>query len=672
MSSSRASIALVRAIENLTLPSADESESYICASRAPLFLGDSVLDCFAGLDPDHMTDVQSVHRLVEVAKMIDCVQDGSPIYRGPVDGVAELSSQFQEIAKKIEFAPAAIDDAAFANYQHAMQVMFTDPPWVKTREYAQFCELRAKVASSEIALDQRRSQGVLEAGSESTIDELADSLDNQKNLLEALDLQYEFRLAEGARDLAEQCAGALPETVTKSLQQFDIYRVTDANTNATCVVCDFFPSAVSEEAWMPITLSKAEIAEHAAQSDSDQPVTIISGVPDANIESVSLEVQVLRIHRPWFWSGLFSNRTWRWTLPSMSPVSNGPNANGGMIPAFVSGVVLARNVVVFGPKPQAQTEGAIRMHLPLIARTAGTQPVNARGATRSIAARIPTRHVLVRPTATSPMIGRTLASRAGLSRHRVTITPRAAGMSGIPVAHGLSPAATPFPAALLRSRLNILPEFQRTLVARRLPTFSGRIQSESGRGLANALVQLKARSGGQIWRTRSGPTGKFSITGMANVRCDIKIQLSGFQTYEKARIGAPTNNQMFRLKRPAGHKWALSVRLTQIVGSATEAYKGSATVLVRGTSNAVVQSAFVQHLGEAHFALPRGTYQVEVKAPGATQITPAQATLTVTADRTLEFGLSTNILLAKPDPHILGFLCQRVPLSPNPDAGVFG
>jgi hypothetical protein len=150
-----------------------------------------------------------------------------------------------------------------------------------------------------------------------------------------------------------------------SLPDLSLYTAPDG---ARYAPTGLLPAAVAETAWPEIRLDRAQLDALAASAD-DELRQALGGDSDRSVVEVSFEYTSASLQRPWFSSELFDARYWR--LPTSSEeLSDGGQPPQGLCPAYVTAVVLARNVVVrrtitpgksAGPKPDLGFLGGARL-----------------------------------------------------------------------------------------------------------------------------------------------------------------------------------------------------------------------------------------------------------------------------------------------------------------------
>jgi hypothetical protein len=124
----------------------------------------------------------------------------------------------------------------------------------------------------------------------------------------------------------------------------DIDFLTDAN-NQTFAPTFYSPSDVTEQTtWPAFTVHAAEIPELLKQAPKELAdlFETASGAP--GIDSLSFEFCSVVLNRAWLQPVVFEERFWRFADPSIQ-ISDGNNPPNGDFPAYITALVLARNIV---------------------------------------------------------------------------------------------------------------------------------------------------------------------------------------------------------------------------------------------------------------------------------------------------------------------------------------
>ena len=170
--------------------------------------------------------------------------------------------------------------------------------------------------------------------------------------IDALKADWEtkgFRKEVEAARLVERQQAALRYSATWTQWQGqynpDLDKPTDILLNRFAGT-SFSPADIAQrDDWRTITLESGEIEALAAGADPELRRVLSADTQRSDIERLSFDARSVGLDRPWFAKDLFTSRCWR--LPDRdSVVSDGVDLSRGSCPAYVAGLVFARNVVV--------------------------------------------------------------------------------------------------------------------------------------------------------------------------------------------------------------------------------------------------------------------------------------------------------------------------------------
>jgi hypothetical protein len=451
--------------------------------------------------------------------------------------------------------------------------------------------------------------------------------------------------------------------VTKALDTIEIFQIANPANNVTHVACSFFPSHLSEDNWVPLKLTPADIA--AGSNAGDHPADNASEIDDNDIESIDLEIQTLVCERPWLWPALFNNRHWNWRTPSR-PISTGDpdSSDPGLIPAYIHGLIFARNLTV-KCKPSAPPQmQMMQMHL----ATTAIKPTTS-FLMRAIQPKMQTQPA----TAAAP---KTLA--VSLAPRAAPAVSRSAVMPAVVRARPVGPAVTALKRVVVRDhrtgtttvvrdhrtgtlspRLVLRPGVLIKLAAR------GRLVDEHGQGVYQAMVGLKTPTG--VRRVTTGSDGSFTFTTLALGRYAVTVSKAGFNTVHGSITVPQTAPLTIRMQQIASCR--VQVRLVEQGDGAQRPYADTAKVFIETGGRRRIES--MDGRSETVFSLPPGGHTITVTCPAAQKISPPSARIQLSAGQqphpTLTFTIDRAITISNPEIQVLGFLCRRIPRSPNPE-----
>ena len=585
-------------------------------------------------DLDRLVDATDLKPLLELSKLVDCIQDGGCQFRGPEQNPGFLSERFRAIVRDVAFAREPIDQELGRRYAQAMSVLYVEPPFVKTDGYEDFTALRSDLEQKDLSLLELKrrvstaSSDVERAPLLEQIEALESLISESRELVEALDRQHAFSSAEQTRALVETTATEIPESVSASLATFDLIQITDPDSNESHVRCGFMPAELSDDNWVPIKLTQTDIRSVSSEGGfaAVPQSSAVAQLADDAVTSVELEVQMLAVQRPWFWGGLFENRRWNWRAPRVELVSHGVEGGDGLIPAYVTGLVVARNLVVKGVTAPA-TAAAPAIQTP------------SRPAAPAVAPR-PRPAALTRPR--QPLV--TMQARP-----RQVVRP-----------HVRPP------------RTNAtLPASQRP---RRTFAVTGTVTGEQGRPIAGATVMLREEHGhatspprddrdhrGQ--RTATARDGAFEFQITAGASGMLTVVMSGFTTWRRPlRVVKPINVPV-QLRSEQSTWPRLTVRLQSPVDG--EPFSGHSDIHIANVRGESQHRERLTGLGEVTVGLPEGHYRIDVVAPDAARVTPAVHTISLSSALTVDVVIDSGVLLRQSDLYLVGFICKRVSKSPD-------
>ncbi|MDQ1711050.1 MAG: hypothetical protein QOE45_500 [Frankiaceae bacterium] len=115
----------------------------------------------------------------------------------------------------------------------------------------------------------------------------------------------------------------------------------------------YLPSDVVDAAWPTITATREELAALSASAPAELRARLESS-DDAEVESVSFQYSTVTVSRPWFTPGALASRAWRFRDKDRV-LSDGATPPAGECAAYVTGLVLARNITVRRPAAAGTT-----------------------------------------------------------------------------------------------------------------------------------------------------------------------------------------------------------------------------------------------------------------------------------------------------------------------------
>ncbi len=163
------------------------------------------------------------------------------------------------------------------------------------------------------------------------------------------------------------------------LNELAISELSDLNGAGIGFLGTFFSPADAFDTtlpWPSITLTKSETEGLVREAPQDLKDTYGVDQGNIDIESISLEYNNVVVIRPWFRPEFFSSGYWK--LPDARVVSNGEVPCGGSLPAFVTSMIVARNIKITrkGDTPKVNMVLPVFAKLPIQKLTVFAKPVS--------------------------------------------------------------------------------------------------------------------------------------------------------------------------------------------------------------------------------------------------------------------------------------------------------
>jgi len=350
------------------------------------------------------------------------------------DGDARLWDVYGDVIDSSELAELPRTSAEEADYQTAYGVLYeiaADGSVVESKLVAAYEQYRDSYLSASQEYNNRKGQAELATDSaiakQWTLDEpvllerVTEAEQDWANIGHRADVEDARRLLRelGSRSPVMVWAGYrklfdpdLPEIFFRTSPEGSAY-----------VPCAYVPSDVIDVSWPTITVTLQELEALAASSPDDLR-SRLAGSGDPAIESVSFEYSSVTVSRPWFAPEVFGSRAWRFYDPNRV-LSDGNTPPNGECTAYVSGLVLARNITV---RCKSTTRGTPDFAFLSAHRRLRRAPVRPYPATL-LAARVSTRRAAA-PSApqaamlATPIAGLAVARPIEVRDHRDTAAAR--------------------------------------------------------------------------------------------------------------------------------------------------------------------------------------------------------------------------------------------------------
>jgi hypothetical protein len=688
MSTQKASKALLSRLAETVIEEFKRDDLYVSQVPPGVFLGREHFEVLQKLASDRLDDPESVARLVEMSRLVDCVQVDEETITTPEDTPGFLSDRFAQVVNNVKFTRAPLGEAEQRRYDQARALLYEDDEVapLKREEYADFCLLRSDLEKKEVVLMEMRlnlkktnspeEKSVLSSeitAFENLVRELRESLD-------ALDRVYDFREAEEIIDAAEREVDQIPTAVRDMIDSIELLRISDPISHATHVGGNFSPSHLAEDNWIPLKLTGDDIAKW--QSNGAGTASTETGLDDNEIDTITLEVQTVTCYRPWMWSALFENRYWGWEIPSQ-PVSDGAldGKTNCLIPGYIFGLVLARNVVIKG-KPSAQKQFEKAKLKPLVTADLLTYAITP---TATLAAKPakPVKTLDVKPAVSTlqPLSTSSLRVKSAIATGKVaplisrsSIQPALAQPAKLKLADATmlkqphlhqvkQPDKRLISNNLLKHRIDLLQKELLMIPAR------GRVVGPQGQGLYQAVVTIQTPNGER--RVHTGQDGHFSAQ-LAQGRYTVRVDKPGFRS-ANGSISIPQKEAPPIITLYPLAKEQLKICLVEQVSGKRRPFSGSAKVTIEGNRTQQVET--LNSRSETTVSLQPGKYMVTAMSETAAKILPAKQAVEIRSqsnsslsETRVEFTVYSAPQLSNPEIQLLGFIGKRVPPCPTRSA----
>lgn len=118
----------------------------------------------------------------------------------------------------------------------------------------------------------------------------------------------------------------------------------DPRTATSYLPVDTSPSGLDVVEWHAHVSSERDIDRLAQEAEHRFGNRIASRIAEQGLQEMRFEMALVTIGRPWLNLELIRSRSWRWRDGDQPPLSDGEG--GGLVPAFIAKLVLARNISV--------------------------------------------------------------------------------------------------------------------------------------------------------------------------------------------------------------------------------------------------------------------------------------------------------------------------------------
>jgi Carboxypeptidase regulatory-like domain len=649
MSGSKASAALLQAVADAALRIMEDEHCYVATSPSSTPILAEHIDTLAN-PAAFASSPGALAAAVQLSRIVDYVQDGSPVFDWQRVGQDFVSNVYPKIKANVRFARAALSGKELEEFDRAQATLYVDPPWVETAAYAQYAELKVQVGLGKVQLWELELElGTADAAKKKALQDritaIKEGLQIQEGLLKSLDERNRFEDALRIYHSA-QLAG-FPKSVedASALLGTPLAELQTPDGVETHVRAVFSPNRIAEENWITVKVGRDQIRAADAANPLVPPPRAgdqVAPLDEEAIESIELDLQVFKVERFWLWDALFGNRLWDWETPD-EPVSTGGQPPSGRLPAYTTAVIIARNLRVSG-RNRLVDSAFVGSQTPLQLATFrfAAPKIDATGQTLRIAAH----GRLLQPTAVDT--GRLMARFA---------------------------------------RIN-------------LPVVQGRVVDAEDGPVADATVQSKDLGTGQVMVKTTAQNGEVSFELPAAATHEVTVTKPGYKPFAQQLQLQPGGQFVARLESqfqvqrvlftrqsfdPRSPFWRvpvdwprptipqpavlhpLTVALTKTVADGRQEAMDVPVRLELADAQGVRQQVVTVDPGkDVAFNLPPGRYQVSASCEVYDAAGPSSQSVDLAQAAGVAFAFRPRTILESRELYLLGFVCRRVPKSPDP------
>lgn len=299
---------------------------------------------FAGADADIQT-------LAEFSRVVNQIPRGA-LYDPATD--LYLWDVYSGALRDGELAESADDPAAAEAYERASELLFVSDADGRRQDSPVFLTYKQHRDAWIAALEAYRvGQASAENSEDPQVAARWESSEQARLRDRVRDVEASW-IREGQRVEVEEAEQAIRRFAERGSSSRlwrewrdafnpDIDMLTDTG-NQSFAPTAFMPADACGSEWPEFTLDSAEIARLVAEAPSELMDALDQGVGDPTLERVSFQYRSVGLTRPWLRPEVFRSRFWR--LPRSRPeLSDGGAPSSGACPAYVTGVVFAREIV---------------------------------------------------------------------------------------------------------------------------------------------------------------------------------------------------------------------------------------------------------------------------------------------------------------------------------------
>lgn len=302
----------------------------------------------AGLPvPDH----EAAREAADLARILNLIPAPAPRFSSDM---RLLWNVYDTVLRDAVVAADPPDEAERAARERARSVLYVHPapdaPVEASARLLAYDTHRSRYTSAELALNS-----LLMSIAHAASPQEADRLRLQQPMLEraaqqALDdwhgMGFKREVEEAKAVLSNSDGGGNLLAWRDWRDDFQRARRTDPEDGEYYETRLFPDDPATEANWTRVSLHAGELAALTATAPTDPLADLTAGAPTFDVELLSIEVARVDIIRSWWDPMLVRSRFWRWRDPGRAALSDGLHPPTGDLPAYVTGLVLGRNLTL--------------------------------------------------------------------------------------------------------------------------------------------------------------------------------------------------------------------------------------------------------------------------------------------------------------------------------------
>ena len=328
----------------------ETSGKFLCLPNATTVLSPEDIKCLGSLDTGDTVE--------EFERNSNSIFDFSRRMNSPIHGITTAVEEgemlweiYDQILKNAILAKGHVDDSMKKDYDRALGILYQDGvlrnPSEKYDAYRTYRDQYFKIVEECNCL-----QSSLSSSSGEETNSLQKELESAKSQL--TDIQRDWSLL-GYKDEVEEALTIFENSLVDNPYSFwqelkknfnpdlELQARADRGYYATTFI---FPTSFVDEKWDSIRISGEELEKLYANAPDEVQNLCDNGENLTRIKEIRLEYRSVRVERPWFNPSIFKSRLWRLPAELNHKISYGTKELVGRFPAYVSALLLLRNIQI--------------------------------------------------------------------------------------------------------------------------------------------------------------------------------------------------------------------------------------------------------------------------------------------------------------------------------------